>query len=298
MQKSLSTEMVMNTRNKYKVRIQSFAESKGVINPLNGLISGTDSPLEFMDLYGERDHDIISRKWFDSLEAFIDSGSGAFSHNSTHTLNSIDMGVITTPNLMDSDRKMDRLSGDITGYFHVNKNMTDALSIQEVKISAFVRCQTDVSIEIASEKRNIHQIYAIEHSTNAKDWNHLGHIEIYDEESSILKHKQVPRGTNYYRAKYDDNTETTHTEIELVKVKMKQQKVEISPNPSSGQFTVSGLVGKNEISVFDQLGRLVRDLNSTAEDEILIDLSDLEKGSYFLHIKNDHQTFIRNIQKI
>ncbi|MEO6901462.1 MAG: C1 family peptidase [Bacteroidia bacterium] len=61
----------------------------------------------------------------------------------------------------------------------------------------------------------------------------------------------------------------------------------ISPNPSTGIFTIKGLIGTNKIEVYDMVGRLVVQKLSENETQI-IDLNENNKGVYIYKIINNN----------
>lgn len=72
------------------------------------------------------------------------------------------------------------------------------------------------------------------------------------------------------------------------------------PNPNNGQFTVSFHSGTNDVIsllVTDALGRTIRDLqlNGTGTIREEIDLSNEEKGMYFVRVKQGEKTFTKKI---
>ncbi|MBK8448588.1 MAG: T9SS type A sorting domain-containing protein [Saprospiraceae bacterium] len=64
---------------------------------------------------------------------------------------------------------------------------------------------------------------------------------------------------------------------------IEQKYYKISPNPSSGQFTIIGKTSNKRISIYTLLGNLVYD-QFIDEDHIKITMKDLKHGLYFLRI--------------
>jgi hypothetical protein len=71
-------------------------------------------------------------------------------------------------------------------------------------------------------------------------------------------------------------------------------KVLISPNPSHGLFTLSGIDIASEINIFSSVGVLIYS-SRTKEKEIQVDLSDKPNGVYFVELVSDKA---RSIQKL
>ncbi|MBN2174653.1 MAG: T9SS type A sorting domain-containing protein, partial [Bacteroidales bacterium] len=84
-------------------------------------------------------------------------------------------------------------------------------------------------------------------------------------------------------------------------VKIKMNNYRIYPNPTTGLLWLinSGVTGNSMISVYDANSRLVRKqyltFNSDAEP---LDLTDLEKGIYFLKLSLNGQVVTNKIVKL
>jgi hypothetical protein len=65
--------------------------------------------------------------------------------------------------------------------------------------------------------------------------------------------------------------------------------IQIYPNPVTDSFwlQVKNRNEKFEIGVYDINGRLIKIFSKYIEDKILIDVSDLTKGFYTIHIKTN-----------
>ena len=79
--------------------------------------------------------------------------------------------------------------------------------------------------------------------------------------------------------------------------------VKIYPNPSSNKIYLDLFLNNTKsinISIFDDLGRLVSSVDKTArfgQNKIGIDIQKLKPGTYFIGIKNDNKTTFKQIIK-
>lgn len=76
------------------------------------------------------------------------------------------------------------------------------------------------------------------------------------------------------------------------------QSLLISPNPSSGVFTLynDSKLALSKISIFDTNAKLIKELLYDASfQEYLLDLSELPKGIYFLELSNETDKEVRKI---
>ena len=80
-------------------------------------------------------------------------------------------------------------------------------------------------------------------------------------------------------------------------VTLSAEDLNVYPNPSNGIFTVSigGQSGKYEIRIMNMLNQVVYEKNSEIEDKLQIDLSDQEKGVYFIKIKSSKSELTKKI---
>jgi len=65
--------------------------------------------------------------------------------------------------------------------------------------------------------------------------------------------------------------------------------VELYPNPTNGLINIAGTDIRNikEISIFNQLGQKVMNLNASQLNNNSFDISDLNKGIYFVQLKDN-----------
>ena len=80
---------------------------------------------------------------------------------------------------------------------------------------------------------------------------------------------------------------------------IKSEDITIYPNPSFGQFNISSLIlFKTNIQIFDVLGRIVKIIkNIDLNKELIIDLSELQSGTYFLKIETQNSSIVKKVQK-
>ncbi|TPV35919.1 T9SS type A sorting domain-containing protein [Paucihalobacter ruber] len=78
-----------------------------------------------------------------------------------------------------------------------------------------------------------------------------------------------------------------------------KRSIEIYPNPTSGDLTISGVnvLSNATISLYDLNGRIIKKQSNIFENSITIDLSHLQPGMYIISIANDNFTYSEKIIK-
>lgn len=73
--------------------------------------------------------------------------------------------------------------------------------------------------------------------------------------------------------------------------------IAITPNPSNGIFNISknNTIEIKTIRVFDANAKLVREINDFNNNNNSVDLSDLNRGLYFMEISNDSDSTVKKI---
>jgi hypothetical protein len=147
--------------------------------------------------------------------------------------------------------------------------------------------------QTASEINN--DFFTVEKSLNGTDWeiikkvdgsgnsNELLNYSVYDYEPNI--------GVSYYRLKQTDfDGQFEYSQIKSVSInQLISGSVEIYPNPTNDKITVIGIENElSEVRIFNPLGQDVTNLttiSSSNESTMLIDVSRLAKGIYYVKTK-------------
>lgn len=88
---------------------------------------------------------------------------------------------------------------------------------------------------------------------------------------------------------------TINTDAQVVSIEEQlASRIQIYPNPSSGFFTIQGLVGKSQIQIVDMQGKMVESLISD-EESVEVTRKDWPAGLYFVKIKDENNTTIKKL---
>ncbi|HPH85504.1 MAG TPA: lamin tail domain-containing protein [Ferruginibacter sp.] len=139
--------------------------------------------------------------------------------------------------------------------------------------------------------------FLVERSGDSRNWITIATRPAAGNSSGQLHYatfdEQPLKGINYYRLKpVDLNGRTTYSEIRSVYMGQ-EMGIMLVPNPATDKVMVllSGNTNPANIKLFDQQGRLIRELNAT-EEVTTLNLSGLARGLYLLRISG------KNIQEV
>ncbi len=146
--------------------------------------------------------------------------------------------------------------------------------------------------------------FSIQRSTDGTHFETLGTVKGAGNTTSINRYSLIDKnpkeGVNYYQLVQHDNDGVKHFHnIIAISFSVDNYRgVEVFPNPTDGLTTVyinKQYEGKFDISIFNQLGQVVFTKSQAPNGRHELDLSNLQKGTYFLEIKNEA---VLNTQKI
>jgi len=139
--------------------------------------------------------------------------------------------------------------------------------------------------------------FTIERSIDGINWKELAKINGAGNSSSLLNYNLIDdkplSGLSYYRLKQTDfNGKSEYFQIKSVTVKgVKNAQIEIYPNPANNQVTLLGNETElTQFKIYNTLGQDVTKFTSIIEknkQKLVIDLSTLSAGSYYIKTKNN-----------
>ena len=148
--------------------------------------------------------------------------------------------------------------------------------------------------------------FSIEKSSDGLSFTSIGIVKAAGNSENILSYSYIDRspsdGNTYYRiVEYDKDGSTTITPIKSVDVN--NNDLIVMPNPSAGNFTVTGKTTANAqvyIYVINSLGQQVYEiLSSTAQEYFTqsINISNLPSGVYYLQVQSADNSWVKKIVK-
>ena len=126
--------------------------------------------------------------------------------------------------------------------------------------------------------------YEILHSLNGQDWNVLdferGRNESYKYQ---YVHYQPGGGTNYYRLKQIDfDGKFDFSDIRSIIIEEREDEINVYPNPTRDFVNIEGSENIKLASIYSMNGQLITEIDMKGSSRI--DLSNIEKGSYFIRV--------------
>jgi hypothetical protein len=186
-----------------------------------------------------------------------------------------------------------------SGFYSVSAEMMASslcpspLPVELINFTAeYENAKVDLTWETASEQNN--DFFTIERSINGSDWKILTTIDGAGSSNSINTyhiHDDKPfLGKSYYRLKQTDfDGQYEYSSIRSVNI-LDEGSIEAFPNPFDSKLKLIGnKIDFQEIEVYNVLGQNVTSLlifSSSGENEIQINTSALEEGTYILRINS------------
>lgn len=177
------------------------------------------------------------------------------------------------------------------------------LSIELVNFTAFPVNNKYVQLDwqTTSEKNN--DYFTIERTMDGKSWQEINKVAGAGNSSSLLNYSerdnQPYSGVSYYRIKQTDyDGKFSYSQVRNVTIeRLNNIQIELYPNPASNKITIEGDETElKNIRIFAILGKEVTELTvqqKISETKLIIDLSQLIKGTYYIKTKSTVNKFLK-----
>ena len=176
-----------------------------------------------------------------------------------------------------------------------NIRFVSSLPIELINFSVSL-IQTNKSlIEWTTETEINNDYFTVERSIDAVNWENIYKIDGAGNSSSILSYSKIDHdpyySISYYRLKQTDfDGQFEYSQIIMVNIQqLSNSKIEIYPNPSTNQIIIKGSSNElKETLIYNRLGQNVTSLVNqviTNENQLVIDLSKLKSGMYYIKTK-------------
>ncbi len=185
-----------------------------------------------------------------------------------------------------------------------------ALPIELISFDSKLRGK-EVMINWTTATEINNERFEIEHSLDGRNFSLIGTVagngNSTEKNHYQMKHSSPASGMNYYRLKQlDFDGAHTYSDIISERISEKENISSIFPNPFYDQVTVefSGSefnysnANKRIVTVYDNFGKLLITKETAIDDKsIVIDLSSLSKGIYFIKLA-EGDTTVGEVQRI
>ncbi|HYV91440.1 MAG TPA: kelch repeat-containing protein [Chitinophagales bacterium] len=156
--------------------------------------------------------------------------------------------------------------------------------------------------EWATESEINNNYFTIEKSRDGIDWEEVMKVSAAGNSASTRNYSEIDahpyNGTSYYRLKQTDyDGAFTYSEVRVVEVASDENDVLIFPNPATVKLTIrfAAASGLQQVAMINCLGQRENLPSYSEDDKIILDISDLNTGAYFLQLKNGNKTEVREI---
>lgn len=156
-------------------------------------------------------------------------------------------------------------------------------------------------IKWTTESEQNNDYFTVERSSNGKEWKTLANVDGAGNSNSINTYKLYDEkpllGNSYYRLKQTDyNGKFEYSSIRSLNIS-DEGSIKVYPNPFDSKLTLSkNKIKLEEIEVFNILGQNVTNLlivSSSNQNEIQLNTSALEKGSYILRVNSESLKIVK-----
>lgn len=189
------------------------------------------------------------------------------------------------------------MNNNTTSYFTIGSGSPSTpLPIELLNFSATLKSsKVEISWSTLSEINN--DYFNVERSNDGENWISIITRKGSPNSSQLINYIEYDLnplvGLSYYRLKQTDfNGQFEYSEIRSVNIpESENEPIEIYPNPTTNQITIKGSSNElEELVLCNTLGQNVTSLINkifTSETQLIIDMSKLNKGTYFIKTKTN-----------
>ncbi len=289
-----SSEQGINPGNLYAILVNQ--ETDTVIRSVP--VSLDDGHFEFLDVSAVGIYKVILTDGPKSVGTILTASDplpGAWVHTGTNVA-----GESDTSNTTGIIANIVTYGEDVTD---LNFGIADAAPVPIV-IASFTAHKVHRSAQLnwqTNSERNS-KGFEVERSADARKWESIGFVPTIADNSSVsapyaysFVDEAPHRGKNLYRLKLVDlDGVTSYSDVRTLS--FDEQNIVVFPNPATDELKVSGLAGKEKLTLFDIAGGELLSVEAT-EGNVAISLKTLPAGVYFLHVKSNGSTKVLKVIK-
>lgn len=197
------------------------------------------------------------------------------------------------------------LTGPGFKQFIITSSTNSALPIELLDFTVNKKSENSVIIkwQTASEINN--DYFIVQRSTDVKNWENIVEVKGAGNSNEILDYVEyynnLYNGVSYYKLKQVDfDGKYSYSNIVTVNsLSQNKSNFTIYPNPTNGLITISNLTSSVDqeglnIEVINHIGKVVKQFK-TQNPKLVIQISDLQKGLYFIKITSSTDTVVKKI---
>ena len=160
-----------------------------------------------------------------------------------------------------------------------------------------VNADVELQWETATETNNAY--FVIERSADGANWKDLSRVDGHGNsviEENYTSYDDAPlRGTSYYRLiQVDQDGHQTYSGVVSVNTGVGLSTLSVYPNPAVDQVVVTGSVMQGAgVRLYNSAGRTVEVPMQRSVGQVVLDVSGLPKGMYFVRIESQTIKFLK-----
>lgn len=177
----------------------------------------------------------------------------------------------------------------------------EELTVLPVELISFDATIADTKIELKwriSRENNLSG-FEIQKSLNGIDWERIDFIESTGATDTPKDYEGIDKtptfGKNYYRLKQIDLDGTfQYSDVIIIDYAQSKEELHISPNPTSGIISITGIEQNTFLNIYDIYGRKIK---SRLEVTETVDMNSFPEGTYLFVFFSGESTLVRRIIK-
>lgn len=166
-------------------------------------------------------------------------------------------------------------------------------------VTSFGNHSVEINWETASEENS--DYFEVQRSEDGEHWEFVEKMSASGGSTSLLEYKVIDQlpysGTSYYRLRLVDvDGNTSFSNLRSVYLSNKGQNgLMVYPNPAQDEITVLGFKQtSDQFQLLDLLGKRVSiDFSTALEDALIVNISSLKPGVYFLQVGTESIRFVK-----
>jgi hypothetical protein len=169
-----------------------------------------------------------------------------------------------------------------------------ALPVEFVTFTATAMDNKYIQLDWQTATENNNSGFEIERSENGENWQKIGFVQGNGTTQEIRDYRYIDQtpfnGINYYRLKQIDfDGKFDYSTMKVVEIETDEKPLSVYPNPVADKLEI--LNGQGQAIIYNTLGQPIKKW-TIDHPQFTVNVSDLSRGQYILHITKQNGTVI------